>query len=85
MSRGVNAAATVAPTVPNGSSHVNTSHVLQAAARSCLNLRSPSTYESDRILQLCNEASTLIAQCRQRSQLGWMNDKMQMIQEIMQI
>jgi len=72
MSRGVNAAATVAPNIPNDSSHVNTSHVLQGASRSCLNLRSPSTYESHWILQLCNESSTPIAQCRQRYQLGWM-------------
>ena len=71
MSRGVNAAATVAPNIPHDSSHVNTSHVLQGAARSCLNLRSPSTYESHRILQFCNESSTPIAQCRQRYQLGW--------------
>ena len=62
----------VAPNIPNDSSHVNTSHVLQGASRSCLNLRSPSTYESHWILQLCNESSTPIAQCRQRYQLGWM-------------
>jgi hypothetical protein len=45
MSRGVNAAATVAPNIPNDSSHVNTSHVLQRTSCGCLNLRSPSTYE----------------------------------------
>ena len=72
MSRCVNAAATVAPNIPNDSNHVNTSHVLQGASRSCLNLRSPSTFESHWILQLCNESSTPIAQCRQRYQLGWM-------------
>ncbi len=48
-----------------------TSHVLQGASRSCLNLRSPSTYESHWILQLCNESSTPIAQCQQQYQLGW--------------
>jgi hypothetical protein len=41
MSRGVNAAATVAPNIPNISSHV-----LQGASRSRMNLRSLSTYES---------------------------------------
>jgi hypothetical protein len=46
MSRGVNAAATVAPNIQNDSSHMNTSHVFQGASCSRLNLRSPSTYES---------------------------------------
>ncbi len=46
MSRGVNAAATVAPNIQNDSSHVNTSHVLQGASCRCLKLRSPSTFES---------------------------------------
>ncbi len=50
MSCGVNAAATVAPNIPNDSSHVNTSHVLQGASCSYLNLRSHSTYETHWIL-----------------------------------
>jgi hypothetical protein len=41
MSCGVNAAATLAPNIPNISSHV-----LQGASRSRMNLRSLSTYES---------------------------------------
>jgi hypothetical protein len=50
MSHGVNAAATVAPNIPNDSSHVNTSYVLQGASCSRRNLRSLSMYESHWIL-----------------------------------
>jgi hypothetical protein len=85
MSRCVNAAATVAPNIPNDSNHVNTSHVLQGASQSCLNLRSPSMYESHWILQLCNESSTRLHNADNNINWDGPDDKMQMIQEIMQI